>query len=147
MPPGSRARAAAPGAALLLAAACVSTRTDGRVVLGDAAWPAGLAPSKCYSGARESFHGVDLVDPSSHALLRVALDPILGPRLRLVEAAGGEQRVTILGPEECAVLDVEVSPTAWRVNHVRDVSGHARFACRTAQGRALEADLRFEHCH
>jgi hypothetical protein len=106
-----------------------------------------LTPSHCYSGAREYFHGVDLVDPSSHTLLRVVVDPILGPRLRLVEGGDGEPRVTLLDREQCRVLDAEVDPTAWRVNHVRDVSGHLRLECRGGDGRWLRADLTFSHCH
>lgn len=77
--------------------------------------------SACLSGDRAYFQGVDLVDETREPFLRVLIDPLEGPRLKLFR--GGQERPIVLGHDDCSELRVAVRPTRWRVNHVRDVEG------------------------
>jgi hypothetical protein len=105
------------------------------------------ALSVCRSGDREYFLGVDLADTDRTAVLRVLIDPMDGPRLRLTSGGGGAPRVMALGPDSCRTLQAEVQPTGWRVNRVRDFSGFVMAECTAASGQEVRAEVRFAHCH
>ena len=104
-------------------------------------------PTECYSGHRESFLGVDLLDAAQGANLRVAIDPIVGPRLRLMWASGEKREKVVFGAADCSTMDVAIEPTGWVVNDVRDYSGHIEADCRSESGITLRAGIQLAHCH
>ena len=101
--------------------------------------------SACRSGDREYFLGVDLVDEGRGTFLRVLIDPIEGPRLKVFR--GSAQKAEVLGRGQCSELRASVRPTGWRVNHVRDVEGEVAAECTLSDGDRLEARVNFAHCH
>jgi hypothetical protein len=105
-------------------------------------------PTECYSGQREQFFGVDLVDPTRRADLRIAVDPIEGARLRVTAgaSAGAEQRM-ILGEGTCRLFQVDVRPTDWRVNDIQDYDGEVNADCVGGDGVPFQASVSFKHCH
>jgi hypothetical protein len=141
-------------ASLLLAPGCVRTAVQsmGPREPGGVAAPAPLliddrpsAISACLSGDRGYFLGVDLIARASDVRLRVLMDPLDGPRLKLFRPDQGA--ADVLGPEQCSELRASVRPTGWRVNHVRDVAGELAASCALRDGGRLEARVTFEHCH
>jgi hypothetical protein len=100
------------------------------------------ALAACRSGDREYFRGVDLADAAAQTRLRLLIDPMDGPRLRV--AGGGEERVIV---RSCRRLEARVDPTGWRVNRVRDVSGFVDADCTTDSGLEVHAHVQFTHCH
>ena len=103
-------------------------------------------PSACYSGARSSFLGVDLIDEEAHVGLRLAIDPIDGPRLRWTRYDRAGNKVDVAQFPSCSALSADVHPTSWRVNDIQDYSGQLNAVCAN-DTKELKADLRFEHCH
>jgi len=101
----------------------------------------------CASGDLEHFLGVDLTDAKAGALARVVIDPIDGPRLRVVLREGANRTNLVLGRDQCSQLEADARPTAWRVNSVRDVTGFVNAECRAAAGPAVSLHVRFTHCH
>jgi hypothetical protein len=99
--------------------------------------------SHCYSGDRGYFLGVDLFGETEGTVLRVLVDPLGGPRLRLVRHGTSE---VFEGPD-CQELRASVEPTGWRVNHVRDVRGSLEAACTNSSGSTFDARISFAHCH
>ena len=100
----------------------------------------------CRSGDREYFLGVDLADREGQAAARVFIDPMDGPRLRVVLDGKGSPKSMSLGPSSCRRLEARIEPTGWRVNRVRDFSGYLEADC-TGEGLEVVAHVRFAHCH
>jgi hypothetical protein len=100
----------------------------------------------CSSGDLQHFLGVDLTDPKGGALVRLVIDPLVGPRLR-VAFRGAGARGRVWGPEQCPQLEAEARPTGWEVNTVRDVSGFVDAECRSDDEGAIRLHVRFSHCH
>lgn len=140
---------------LLLAAGCVKTRVasskipaappsidSASLFVGDLHYPLDV----CRSGDLGYFLGADLEDRRGGAAIRVVMDPLEGPRLRVVLGAGAERRDVVLGPSQCRSFDADVRHTGWHVNTVRDVSGFVDAEC-TDGGREIRVHARFTHCH
>ena len=103
--------------------------------------------NSCSSGDLEYFLGVDLADEAQSASVRLVIDPILGPRLRVELLESETTRSLRLGPEQCRQLEAEVRATGWQVNTVRDFSGFVNAECKTDDARAISLHARFSHCH
>ena len=103
------------------------------------------ALAACRSGDREYFLGVDLEDGAREVFVRLVIDPLAGPRLRV--HGKGSRTGAALGPGSCRQLQAEVQPTGWRVNHVRDFSGRLDAECTTSSGQDIRVHVRFMHCH
>ncbi len=101
----------------------------------------------CSSGDLEYFLGVDLADQARTAVVRLVIDPIEGPRVRLDVREGEARERLVLEPAECRQLEARIEPTGWRVNTVRDFSGSVDAECRSGDGRAISLHVRFSHCH
>jgi hypothetical protein len=101
----------------------------------------------CASGDRESFLGVDLADRKEQAILRLVVDPMEGPRLKVVVGGPGSRKSLALPSSSCRRLQARVEPTAWRANRVRDFSGFVDADCTSDTGIDVLARVRFTHCH
>jgi hypothetical protein len=104
-------------------------------------------PTICYSGGRESYFGVDLLDDREHVGLRILIDPIDGPRLRFARYDPHWNKLESTALRECHTLRADIRPTAWRVNEIQDYSGEIDASCVGEPGLNLEAKIRFDHCH
>ena len=103
--------------------------------------------AECYSGDRERFLGVDLLSAEGDLILRVAMDPIEGPRLKLVRRGAEGSSTTLFSAKDCTELEADVRPTHFIVNTIRDVEGEVRARCGGEGGVSLVATVRFAHCH
>jgi len=101
----------------------------------------------CWSGDREYFLGVDLADENQGTFLRLAIDPMDGPRLRLTRGSGASAERLHFDASACRELRAEIEPTGWRVNHVRDFKGELKADCTHANGTHMVAHVAFSHCH
>lgn len=104
-------------------------------------------PDHCASGDLEYFVGFDFLSSKDAGQLRALLDPIAGPAVRWKSGAGESQHVEVLHRSDCTRLDLDVQPTAWRVNEVREFTGHIELQCTTADGSRIEGHIAVDHCH
>jgi len=143
---------------LLLASlvACVKTHVGPVAASLTAPRPAGATLSVdgkqyrlvgCQSGDRDYFSGVDLRDETRQAVVRLVIDPMDGPRLKVMDGGQGSARTLTLGRSSCRTLEAEVEPTAWRVNRVRDVNGLLEAECTGDGGVEVSVHVHFTHCH
>ena len=102
---------------------------------------------RCVSGDLEYFLGVDLLDQEGGALVRIAIDPIDGPRIRVRMRGEGEGAGLVLTRDQCRQLDGDVRYTGWTINTVRDFSGFLDAECRDEEGLQISLHVRFSHCH
>jgi hypothetical protein len=101
----------------------------------------------CRSGDLEYFLGVDLEDQARGAVVRLFIDPMYGPRLRVIHGTGESREIAILGRSQCRELEADLRTTGWRVNTVRDFSGSLDAECKSDAGHDVSVHVRFEHCH
>jgi len=101
----------------------------------------------CSSGDLLQFLGVDLADATRTAFARVAIDPIDGPRMKVVLGGADGKETFVLGKDQCDPFEAGVKPTDWQVNDVRDVSGFVDADCKSDRGPAVSLHARFNHCH
>lgn len=101
-------------------------------------------PDRCQSGDVEYFVGFDFISSTNPSQFRALLDPINGP---LIRWKNDTSQSVVFRTSDCMKLDLDVQPTQWRVNHVREFAGHVDLQCRTSDGLRLEGKLSVDHCH
>jgi hypothetical protein len=105
-------------------------------------------PDRCVSGDLAYFAGFDFLSSRDTGHLRAALDPIDGPAAGWTQGSAGPGRAAlILRRTDCATLDLDVQPTAWRVNDVREFAGHVSLSCTAPDGTRIEGRIDVDHCH
>jgi hypothetical protein len=137
------------------AGACVTTQMGGTRLPDGRGFEGGTLAvgerrydlTECRSGDLEYFLGVDLADAGGEAVVRFLIDPITGPRLRVVLREGGRPQVLVLERAACPQLDADLRPTGWRINTVRDFSGSLDAECTAESGPDVRVHVRFAHCH
>jgi hypothetical protein len=137
--------------ALSLGLACATTKIAGTAApsIEQATLTVGARQYRlaaCGSGDLAHFLGVDLADEARVAFVRLVIDPIDGPRVR-VALGEGLKETFVLDGDQCRQLEASVKPTDWQVNTVRDVSGYVDAECRSDGGQAVSLHARFSHCH
>ncbi|HWM93606.1 MAG TPA: hypothetical protein VN493_22810 [Thermoanaerobaculia bacterium] len=113
--------------------------------------PVAWKPDACLSGEHEQFFGFILVSEGSDGspvVLRAVVDPLDGPGLRVVVAAGLQGTAgMVFRPDMCERLELVVEPTGWRVNDFQDLSGRLDVSCRKADGGSVKGSVEVRHCH
>ncbi len=79
-----------------------------------------VVPTDCASGARQYFLGGDFVDGRSGMTVRLAIDPIGSPAIRVFSQSAPFDKSVAFRREECSVFHFSLDSTGWRVNHVDD---------------------------
>ena len=77
-----------------------------------------IAPTKCTSGDLEQFLGADLIDETLGLVVRLVVDPLLGPALRVHSVEAPFERAILFFHEECERFEMSLTPTGWIVNDV-----------------------------
>jgi hypothetical protein len=108
-----------------------------------------FVPESCTSGDREYFLGVDLAAARPGIEVRALIEP-LGTavvRVRSPAAEGEGGGMVLFRHDDCRVLQLEVEPSGWRVNEVRDVSGFLELDCDSLEGDHVAGRIEMNHCH
>ena len=117
------------------------------VVTGSDGAQAQWAPDRCVSGDLAYFAGFDFLSTHDGGHLRAALHPIDGPAVRWSSGRAPVDAVLTVHRSDCSQLDLDVQPTAWWVNDVREFAGHVALRCTFADGRQIEGRIDVDHCH
>ncbi len=102
--------------------------------------------TRCASGDPELFLGVDLEDERQGLVVRLVVDPLDGPVLRVFDRIEPHLRTVLFFPEECDVFDVLVEPTGWSVNDVRVFRAELDVDCTTEDGAHLAGHAKAASC-
>jgi hypothetical protein len=105
------------------------------------------SPDRCVSGDLAYFAGFDFLSTRDAGHLRATLNPIDGPVLRWSWGDVKADATLVVRRSDCTLLDLDVQPTAWRVNDVREFAGHVALRCTFADGRQIEGRIDVDHCH
>jgi hypothetical protein len=116
----------------------VSAKALGRVT---------IAPSSCVAGDRQLFLGADFPDETAGAVVRLVVDPLDGPAVRVFSSSAPFDKSVVFRRSDCPVFHFSLDPTDWRINHVQDYQVSLELRCATAEGDTIEGRVAVEHCH
>ena len=131
---GSNASPAGPSA---LGSISVSSK-----LLGDQV----LAPSACTAGDREFFLGADFKNQTSNLVVRLVVDPLDGPAVRIFLADAQFDRTVVFRRSECGVFHFSLDSTGWRVNELNDYRVTLQLDC-SRPGESISGSASATHCH
>jgi len=100
-------------------------------------------PDRCSSGDLSYFLGLDFGSAQDGHRLRAVREPT-GETLVLWTTPTG---TTTLRAPDCAELQLDIQPTGWRVNEVREFAGSVKLRCTLPDGGALQGRIGVDHCH
>ena len=130
--PGASGQTGSPGSF------AVSTAALGRVT---------LAPSSCSAGDRQLFLGADFPDEKAGAVVRLVVDPLEGPAVRVFASDAPFDKSTVFRRSDCTVFHFSLDSTDWRIDHVQDYEVSLELQCATAEGETIEGRVAVDHCH
>lgn len=146
---------------LLFAFACSSTRPPAATGEGGVSGPAlgeftvtspggargTVTPTVCLAGDRELFLGADLVDGSAGLIVRLVVDPLEGPILRVFDRAAPFERSVLFFREGCASFELSLEETGWTINDLPVRRLELAIDCESEEGAAIAGRAAAEHCN
>ena len=105
-----------------------------------------LAPASCSAGDRQFFLGADFEDDKNGLVVRLVIDPLYGPAVRVFSQAKPSEDTRVVRREDCRVFQFSLDSTAWRINRVQDYGVSLELDC-VREGDAITGHVSAEHCH
>jgi len=105
-----------------------------------------LTPAACASGGLQFFLGGDLSAPDTPVVLRLVVDPLDGPAVRLYSFEAPFDKTVVFRRSDCAVFHFSLDDTGWRVNDVHDYRLTLQVEC-ARDGESLRGSASSTHCH
>ena len=91
----------------------------GRFEVSSAAVSRGIiVPTRCDAGDGEQFLGGDLRDESLGVTVRLVVDPLYGPALRVYDTRAPFERSVLFFEEECERFELSLVPTGEEINSI-----------------------------
>lgn len=106
-----------------------------------------IAPTSCTPGDRQLFLGADFSDTQSGMVVRLAIDPLDGPAVRVSSAAKPFEDSVIFRRAECRTFHFSLDGTGWRINDVDDYKISLTLDCTGRNGDTLAGSAAVNHCH
>lgn len=105
-----------------------------------------LTPTTCASGDRELFLGADLTDERSGLVVRLVIDPLDGPIVRVYDREAPFERTVLFFRDECDTFESSLEETGWIVNDIRVRRVTLALDCENEEGAAIAGRAHAEHC-
>jgi len=105
-----------------------------------------FAPTACSGGDRQFFLGADFSDPATGLVLRLVVDPLDGPAVRLFASDAEFDKSVVFRRSECSAFHFSLDSTGWRVNEVYDYRITLQLDCKRADD-SIVGNLSSTHCH
>jgi hypothetical protein len=105
-----------------------------------------ISPSSCVSGEHDVFLGADLLDPGTHLVVRLVIDPLNGPALRVYDADEPFDRSVIFFRDECPIFDMTLERTGYMVNDIVIRSLDLEVECENEDGATIRGSATAGRC-
>ncbi len=105
-----------------------------------------FTPTVCTAGDRQLFLGSDLSSPNSSLVLRLVVDPLEGPAVRLFSSQTPFDKSIVFRRSDCRVFHFSLDSTGWRVNDINDYRLTLQLEC-DRQGESIVGSASSSHCH
>ncbi|HNX50282.1 MAG TPA: hypothetical protein PLS53_16510 [Thermoanaerobaculaceae bacterium] len=110
-------------------------------VLGDQV----LTPSSCRAGDRQLFLGADFAGSTSPLVLRLVVDPLDGPAVRVFSTDAQFDKTVVFRRSDCQVFHFSLDSTGWRINDVYDYRVTLQLDC-SREGESIKGEASATHC-
>lgn len=108
--------------------------------------PGTIAPATCVVGDHELFLGADLVDPDSHLVVRLVIDPLDGPALRVYDADEPFDRSVLFFRDECTAFAIDLAETGSMVNNIVERRLELEVECENEDGATIRGSVTVARC-
>lgn len=108
--------------------------------------PATIRPTACQAGDHELFLGADLVDPATGMVVRLVIDPLDGPALRVYDSDAPFDRTVLFFREECSQFDMTLGETGTIVNNIVERTLELEVDCENELGATIRGRARAASC-
>jgi len=105
-----------------------------------------FAPVTCTAGDHQLFLGADLEAPGSPVVLRLVVDPLGDPAVRLFSPEAPFDKSVVFQRRDCSVFHFSLESTGWRINDFNDYRLTLQLECAKA-GERLGGSASSTHCH
>jgi hypothetical protein len=105
-----------------------------------------LTITSCQSGARLSFVGVDLFDDAARVAVRLVVDPLYGPGVRVFSLDAPFDKTLVFTRGECKAFHFAVDESGWRVNDVTEYHATLEIDCSRPNGESLSGQAAIRNC-
>ena len=128
-------------ASVLLLAGCASAprpkpseATNAVAISGPTLGTVEIQPTSCASGNRWVFFGAQAVDERAGIGIRLVIDPITGPVVRIFKFADDGVSSIVLRRRDCTKFEAEFGRTGKSVNFVEEVKLSLDLDCKSEAG-------------
>ena len=104
-----------------------------------------LAASECTAGDRQLFLGADFATWSSPLVVRLVVDPLDGPAVRVFSTDAQFDETVVFRRSDCQVFHFSLERTGWRINDVTDYRVTLQLDC-SRPGESLKGSASSTHC-
>lgn len=106
-----------------------------------------ISPGACLAGDRGFFLGADFVDATAGVVVRLAIDPVDGPAIRVFDRSAEFDKSVVFRRSECRTFHFSDESTMWRINDVQDYKVTLELDCSNKTGDSLAGKASASHCH
>jgi hypothetical protein len=105
-----------------------------------------FTPTECASGDRQFFLGGDFKASDGGLVLRVVVDPLDGPVVRVFSSEAPYDKSLVFRRSECREFHFSLDETGWLINDVRDYRLSIQLDC-SRPGESIQGRASATHCH
>lgn len=105
-----------------------------------------VQPTACTAGDSQHFLGFDLSSGASPVVVRLAVDPVDGPAVRVFSSDAPFDKAVVFRRTDCRVFHFSLDSTGWRVNDIYDYRVSLELDCSRA-GESIHGSASSTHCH
>jgi hypothetical protein len=105
-----------------------------------------IVPTACSSGDPSHFLGADLVDEGAQLVVRLVVDPLAGPAVRVFDLAAPFDRSVVYFREDCTTFTFSLEPTGWIINEVHVRRLDLELDCESEEGARIAGHASARAC-
>jgi hypothetical protein len=108
--------------------------------------PGTIAPTACAAGDHERYLGAELVDADTNLIVRLVIDPLWGPALRVYDGDAPFDRSVLFFREECTTFEMALDETGSTVNGIVERSLALAVECENEDGAVIRGSASAASC-
>lgn len=105
-----------------------------------------LAPTACRSGENEVFLGADFSSPESPLVLRLAIDPLEAPGVRIFDRNDRSAKTLVMRKADCASFHFTLGRNGWQINDVYVLETSVELDCSLPGGDRVRGKVATASC-
>ncbi len=104
------------------------------------------AVTSCQAGDRLSFVGVDLFDDAAGTVVRLVVDPLYGPAVRVFALDDPYDKSVVFRRDDCRTFKFEMKTSGWRINGATEYHLKLELDCARPTGDSIVGQVAIRNC-